>query len=307
MIEHFSTRHVESVERLDFWNNLMAETYSGLVVDPRHALFHAQFSRWNLGELTLAWPKSAAASVTRRNLSHDTDQTVILHLIQSGTCTLQQRKLTRTLRPGDMIVCAGEEFYRFDMSSEHQVLIVEMDRGAIADRCPQIDERIATVISGQHAPTRLLHNYLLSLWREGAANFDEAMGDAYSGILMDLFARSLEATGAECGAGRNALVARMKGIVEARLDDEGLTPTSLASEMGVSLRTLQNAAAECGTTPVAYIANRRLELAAQRLVMDKTQSITEIAYASGFSDSAYFSRRFHARFGLSPSQYRSRH
>lgn len=37
-----------------------------------------------------------------------------------------------------------------------------------------------------------------------------------------------------------------------------------------------------------------------------TTSISEIAFACGFSDAAHFSRRFKARFGCSPSDYGSR-
>ena len=32
--------------------------------------------------------------------------------------------------------------------------------------------------------------------------------------------------------------------------------------------------------------------------------ITDIAYACGFNDISYFNRRFRARFGCSPTQYR---
>jgi AraC family transcriptional regulator, positive regulator of tynA and feaB len=48
-------------------------------------------------------------------------------------------------------------------------------------------------------------------------------------------------------------------------------------------------------------------MAAQLLATDHRRSITDIAYACGFSDSAYFSRRFNACFGMTASQYRARH
>ena len=133
------------------------------------------------------------------------------------------------------------------------------------------------------------------------------MAEAYSRILKEMFARSLDISSETGTMSRNALVKRMQGIVEARLDDCALTPASLAGELGVSLRTLQNATAEMGTTPTAYITDRRLAMSSQRLVIDQHLSVTQIAYACGFSDSAYFSRRFHARFGVSPKQYRARH
>lgn len=308
MIEQFSTSRVCANERLSYWNELMAETYSGLVVDPRHPQFRAQMSRWYLGDLTMICPKSSAVSVRRKpGRSQFADSMVILHIVQSGLCSLRQRGAHVLLKPGDMVVCSSDEEYCLETNSDHQVLVVELPRQAIADRNPQLDDRIATLISGEHAATRLLYSYLLSLWREGAANFNEGMADAYAQILKEMFARSLDIRSETGAMSRSALIKRMQGIVEARLEDSGLTPASLASELGVSLRTLQNATAEMATTPTAYITDRRLTMSAQRLVIDPCVSVTEIAYACGFSDSAYFSRRFHARFGVSPKQYRSRH
>lgn len=308
MIEQFSTSRVCADERLTYWNELMAETYSGLVVDPRHPQFRAQMSRWYLGDLTMICPKSSAVSVLRKpKLSHFAGDMVILHIVQSGLCALRHRDAQVVMKPGDMVVCSSAENYCLETSGDHQVLVVELPRQSIADRNPRLDERIATLISGEHAATRLLYSYLLSLWREGAANFDEAMADAYARILKEMFARSLDISSEAGTMSRSALFKRMQGIVEARLDDCALTPASLAGELGVSLRTLQNATAELGTTPTAYITDRRLTMSSQRLVVDQHLSVTQIAYSCGFSDSAYFSRRFHARFGVSPKQYRARH
>ncbi len=308
MIEQFSTSRVGADERLSYWNDLMAETYSGLVVDPVHSQFHAQMQRWYLGDLTMICPKSSAASVSRRpNRCGHVDPMVILHIVQFGNCALEHRNSRVTLKPGDMVVCSSDEAYRFDMASEHQVLVVEMPHESIAARCPQLNDRIATRISGEHSTTRLLYSYLLSLWREGATNFDVTMGDAYAWILKEMFARSLDTNGAPQSLSRGSLIERMKGIVEARFDDCTLTPAALADELGVSLRTLQNAVAEMGTTATAYVTDRRLAMSTQRLAIDKHLGVTQIAYACGFSDSAYFSRRFQARFGMSPTEYRNRH
>lgn len=309
MIEHFSTRQVAAGQKVDFWNQLLEETYSGLVADPLQPGFHAQMSRWSLGDMTMIWPRSAAATVTRkRDAVHGPgEQRLVLHLLHAGECRLSHRDREVVMRPGDLAICAGEEAYRFQTSDNHEMLVVEMGRSQVADRLPDIDSLIGGCVSGEQAPTRLLHAFLLSLWREGAANFDQAMGQTYSAVLVDLFATSLQQRGASTPASSNPLVERMKGIVEARVGDCDLTPSLLAAELGVSLRTLQVATAACSTTPVAYINGRRLELAAQKLAMEAKTSVTQIAFDCGFSDSAYFARRFHDRFGLSPSQYRSQH
>ncbi len=309
MIEHFSTRRVEMRDRLDFWNQLLGETYDGLVVDPLKPQFHAQMARWRLGDMTMIWPRSAAAVVARRRgyEAHAREQKIVVHQVHSGECTLSQRGRVATLKAGDMVLCAGEEFYRFDVGGEHQMLIVEMDRSLIDQRVENLDDLIATTISGQQATTRLFYNFILSLWREGAANFDQSMGQSYGAVLTDLLATSLQPREPSAPLGRNTLFDRMKGVVEARLSDPDLSPAELASELGVSLRTLQSAVAEAGTTAVSYITRRRLDWAAQRLLMEPSESVTSVAFSVGFSDGAYFTRRFHEQFGAPPSEYRLRH
>jgi AraC-like DNA-binding protein len=61
-----------------------------------------------------------------------------------------------------------------------------------------------------------------------------------------------------------------------------------------------------GTTPSAYILERRLARAAERLGAAHEASITEIAFELGFNDSAYFARAFRQRFGVSPREWRRR-
>jgi AraC family transcriptional regulator, positive regulator of tynA and feaB len=307
VIEHYSTSLVEPGRRRDFWNELMEDTYQGVVVDPFSTRFNADLSRWRMGDVTMIWPRSAAAAVARRSANHLNSQKVVLHVVHAGECTLAQRGRTATLRTGDFVVCAAEENYRFDVAGKHQMLVVEMDRALIAPQVPQLDDMIATCISGAMAPTRLLHNFLLSLWREGSVNLDESMSETYSGILANLLATSLQVRPSAQTQLCHPLFGRMKGIVEVRLFDPELSTASLASELGVSVRRLQIAVAEAGTTPIGYITKRRMESAADRLLMEPSTPITDICYSTGYSDCAYFSRRFHAHFGMSPTEYRNRH
>jgi len=97
----------------------------------------------------------------------------------------------------------------------------------------------------------------------------------------------------------------MLGLIDARLGDPDLRTASIAGELGISLRTVQNGFAAMGTTPVGYIAERRLERAAELLRNSDAISVTDIAFDLGFNDSAYFSRCFRQRFGVTPSAYRA--
>lgn len=56
-------------------------------------------------------------------------------------------------------------------------------------------------------------------------------------------------------------------------------------------------------TPVDYLIGYRLEIAS-RMLKETSNSVTEIALATGFSDSSYFARTFRKRMGVSPLTYR---
>ncbi len=59
-----------------------------------------------------------------------------------------------------------------------------------------------------------------------------------------------------------------------------------------------------GATPSAYIQERRLRMAAERLRRPDAPCITEVAMAVGFNDLTHFGRAFRRRYGVTPRDYR---
>ena len=95
---------------------------------------------------------------------------------------------------------------------------------------------------------------------------------------------------------------RMKSLLswlEAHIGDQ-LTIDSMASQVGLSTahfsREFKHAT---GQTPWGYIIQLRLERA--RLLLEKGESVTNVALQTGFSDQPHLSRLFKQRFGVSPS------
>jgi AraC family transcriptional regulator, positive regulator of tynA and feaB len=105
----------------------------------------------------------------------------------------------------------------------------------------------------------------------------------------------------------DALLWKTRELIASQLDDANLSPETLASQIHVSLRRLQEVFQQHGTTLSECIWDMRLECARNLLVTPHNlpESISVIAYRSGFSDVAHFSRRFRQRYGVSPTQYRS--
>ncbi len=93
-------------------------------------------------------------------------------------------------------------------------------------------------------------------------------------------------------------------ITDRRLADPELSPSSLARELDVSVRTLNRAFAAVGESVAAYIRRRRLERARFELVaLHDRPSISEIAARWHFADSSHFVRSFKKQYAQTPSEF----
>ena len=158
-------------------------------------------------------------------------------------------------------------------------------------------------VSCKAGPAALLRDSLLSMVR----NAEALRGLDLRTYAIDLLLEAL------CGApdsthrDRDLEPVNVDSLVrhiDAHLDDSALCPRQLAVALGVSLRALYRITSAAGLTPAGLIWTRRLQLARQRLASEQQESITSIAFQSGFKDSGHFSRAFRRVFGASPSAMR---
>ena len=94
-----------------------------------------------------------------------------------------------------------------------------------------------------------------------------------------------------------------KQIIEAHLFSQ-VSVEELAKKSNLSVSSFKREFAKLyDDTPANYIKNKRLEKAAELLLASNLR-ITEIAFDCGFNDLANFTKSFHDKYELSPSQYR---
>ncbi|MCR6736566.1 MAG: helix-turn-helix transcriptional regulator [Afipia sp.] len=107
---------------------------------------------------------------------------------------------------------------------------------------------------------------------------------------------------------RAARLRELLSIIEARFADPSLSPAAIADSLGLSDRYVRDLLFESGKTFSERVLELRLHKARVMLsdVRSDTLKISEIAMACGFNEVTYFNRRFRARFGCSPTQYRGR-
>jgi AraC-like DNA-binding protein len=92
-------------------------------------------------------------------------------------------------------------------------------------------------------------------------------------------------------------------IIEKNMDQTSFTMEQFSKELGISrvhlhrkLKTLIDQSAS------EFIRSIRLKRAAY-LLQQRTGSVSEIAYISGYNNLSYFTRCFKAQYGVTPSEY----
>lgn len=102
----------------------------------------------------------------------------------------------------------------------------------------------------------------------------------------------------------NSLVKAIRFIDE-NFSNSTISNTKIAEKIGVSevyLRKLFKTFLNCSTG--SYLQNKRMEKA-KKMLIETTQSITQIALDCGFSCVYYFCNSFKKKTGLTPMQYRT--
>ncbi|MBG6239411.1 AraC-like DNA-binding protein [Mycetocola sp. CAN_C7] len=106
---------------------------------------------------------------------------------------------------------------------------------------------------------------------------------------------------------RSGLRGRALNLIGAKHRERGLNPEAVARGLGVSLRNLQRAFEEAGSTVVEEIGSQRAKTAALLLAAPGTRGlpIAEIAAMSGFRSSFALRAGFRSHFGMLPSEFRA--
>ncbi|WP_063821030.1 helix-turn-helix transcriptional regulator [Nocardia araoensis] len=104
------------------------------------------------------------------------------------------------------------------------------------------------------------------------------------------------------------VAAMVRRYVRRHAADPTLDGRAIAGALGWSLRQIQLALQQTGTTPRQLIKEERLRLAKERLQSPvyRDYTITQLAYQLGFSSVSAFSNAFREQFGHPPSDFRRR-
>jgi YesN/AraC family two-component response regulator len=102
----------------------------------------------------------------------------------------------------------------------------------------------------------------------------------------------------------DAFIKRFKEYVDKNLADSELSVETIAADLGLSrVQLYRKIKALTGCTPVDLLRKARLSLG-KEMLKDCTKSVSEVAYACGFTSPAYFTKCFKDEYGVAPGDGR---
>ena len=206
-----------------------------------------------------------------------------------GSCTAGS--LTLTCTPGGLLVFPPEAHLTHDSMTEAQGILVCMQQIPLVFRQPCLLQ--------DDGNQSLLHLMQDALWHfEAAAPDAGALLSAYGQLLVQhVSLRRPSAPQSQVVEDLARSIAQNFANPLYELDEQLRSAPYCYDYLCRLFRQ------EMNTTPHKYLANLRLETAADMLRQGAGRSITEIAHMCGYSDPLYFSRMFKKRYGVSPREY----
>ncbi len=311
-IERFSTQSASTSGRLAYWNDVASQTFNNLRVDATDPdEFHAEMLRVQVGDLLMMGAASAPACVSRIN---DPSRTARgrrefdLHFQLTGRSINTQGGREAVLEAGDFTLCDASQPYSVRFSEANHMVCVKAPVEPLAARLGDLEDLVCQPMSGRQGGAAMLSVFMRTLWAQIEQGELEDRDETVSDVIFDLITLAYRPmTGHHGDASLRALRRReARAFIQERLCDPDLDVAAVAEAVGVSPRYLQILFAQDGVTPSAYILDRRLELAAERLRAGVERGgVTRVALGVGFNDLTHFGRAFRKRFGVTPSDYNS--
>ncbi|MDR5747867.1 AraC family transcriptional regulator [Caballeronia sp. LZ029] len=303
-------------QKVDAWLQLLSEMFVTLEYEPSDGLADRELQA-TISHRPLAGLDTHLVSSTRQTLrrgeqrSHDNEGEFFLVVMQvAGSGDVMQDDRLVQLAPGDFTMYDTTRPYVLDFPGDFQQFVIRVPREELRMQVPLAQDLTAHRMAGARPISRLLSNVIAEL----PATIDECDGETLSCVaesVTDLIAANLRALrpseAPEASKRQRYHEARIKAYIRENARDSELTIPKVASALGMSVSALYRAFASQGVSAAEALWYERLKIAsiALRNRALENKSIKEIAFDSGFSDAAHFSRTFRQQYGESPREYRA--
>lgn len=307
----FSTHDVHPRERISYWLEVATRGFVEHEFGTDDAgTFSGRVTLAALPGLGLATFDATSARVrrTERSASRSDNGDLLINVQRIGESRVSQDGRDSIVRGRAMFLVDSQRPFEIDLRTFCSNVVVRVPRAELEARMGNLAGVTARPITTASGVGSVAMGFLELLPKE-AGKVGDIAGLKIAAQALDLAALAFSAEenmGTSLSSARATALLRLKATVERLLIDPGLKPVRVAAETGISVRYANALLAEEDTSIERYIADRRLDRC-RRALEDHTQShraIGEIAFNWGFSDLSHFGRRFKARYGMTPTEYR---
>jgi AraC-like DNA-binding protein len=299
----WSTRGISRANALDAWGHKLSELHLGWAIScPEPEQFGASMRYRRLDKVTIAELRTGPCSGRLPASARGGEPVIGVLMNLSGPLACRYASGDAFVAgAGQLAIWDSETARAFEAVEPHRELYMLVPR----EQAPR--GLVQTAVSAGGALPAGPRLGLLSIAADqlrGIIRELDQLSDADLAIASQAFLDTLDSALTAPGlSARSSLLLQVRRYIEDHLDDPGLTPASVAAAHGISVRTLQLAFAETGTTASRWIRDRRLKVCYRQLARARpAETITDIAFSWGFSDAGHFSRTFKQAFGVSPSR-----
>jgi AraC-like DNA-binding protein len=299
-------------ERETFWRQAMSETFVPLTVGEVSEDCFKGFIRANwIGRLMIAEVASTGQDIqrTQRLIRRADAEYFQLAIVAHGTGRVVQDGRQAVLHPGDCAAYETTRPFRWTFDDEWDAWVFTFPRQAV--RLSEAERRLLTArrLDGTAGITGVVSRFLLDLGRNNevlSGEQSEAVLAQSADLVMTLLSPMAGHNDAARSSVQRSLMFRIKDYIDRRLADPELSPPEIAAAASISTRYLHKLFSAEQQSVSEYIRQLRLDRCRQDLLdpCQADQSISSIAFRSGFGDLSGFTRAFRATFGVSPRDVR---
>jgi len=274
--------------------------------------FAAQVTLYRVGTSLFLTLRSDACEATRSpHLAYGSHTGLVKVMWPlSGRIEVEQDGRSFGLEQGQVGVCDTSRPYRMRMAARTSVAVLLLPHDTFSG-WQQLGSSVCGRSIRQSIATRAALAALMSLNNLPVAVVAGQGGPVLSAVRWMLCNALLHG---ETGSGESeaycgALIAKARQHIVEHIADPTLSPDDVASALCMSRRSLYLLFKAHRLTPSRLIHDLRLNQV-KRALEDPAQAhqkMTHIALDAGFADYATFSRLFKTHFGVTPSEFRSRH
>jgi AraC-like DNA-binding protein len=307
-VQRISTVGVPEGARAGYWSNLLRDMVGNVEASPIGGTMEGRIDMVKLGRIVVAQVHGCNTRLVMPSAQTSSPRMPSLHLLfqQHGNSTFEQDGQLIPIKPGDCLAYDFERAHRISVPDVNKLFSLRIPRELL-----QINgfrpQRMKAAMLTRDAMLDIACELLQSVIERVEAIDAEshtAVADALVRFLVPCLIRDAGSMSRMTSA--QTLVTRARNYIESNLGDPDLDVDHIARVMGCTRRYLHMAFAGESTTVSKMIWSMRLERARHMIESNPwlDHSMTDIAFACGFSSSAHFSRTFRERFGVTPSNMR---